>query len=135
MFRSVTDSPESGWSHFQVAPLSNRFFPVSLKRLSLRQEALVTLTVQPADCHDDQWVGDLQTLEQESVNIVFLVDSVIHPGCHSSDGQSQPFFSPRRGNSLHFVSKERQMRRKRQPVADSVIRSWVFKCNFGNESS
>ena len=73
MFRSLTDSQSSGWSLFQVAPLSNRFFPVSLKRLSLRQEALVTLAVQPADCHDDQLV----TCKLSSKRVLILYSLLI----------------------------------------------------------
>ena len=107
MFRSLTDSPSSGWSLFQVAPLSNRFFPVSLKRLSLRQEALVTLAVQPAGCHDDHCVT-CKLRPSESVNIVFLVDSVIHPPCHSTDGQSN--HSSPWGEEILYILDQKSVR-------------------------
>ena len=126
----------SGWSLFQVSPLSNRFFPVSIKRLSLKQETLVTPAIHQADCHDDHRMTC--KLRQESVNIVFLVDSVIPTHSLSLSPQRWPIsviLHSSEEEILYILEQKRRMRRKRQPVADSVIRSWVFKCNFGNDSS
>ena len=106
MFRSLTDSPSSGWSLFQVAPLVIAFSlspsKDSLwgKRLSWHSlySRLIVMMI----------TGWLANSDHQSVNIVFLVDSVIHPPCHSTDGQSN--HSSPWGEEILYILDQKSVR-------------------------